>query len=160
MFTVIHNNKFKKIPWKNGKGTTLELAISENGSLSDFDWRLSIATVSKNGAFSDFSGYSRNLILIDGKGIALHHNKNQVDRLEKILQFSTFNGADKTTASLFDGPITDFNVMTKTLCLSNVVETFSGFNQVTLRVSDIAFIYGLKHSLRISSSHFKSEQQL
>ena len=52
MINIITPEQFNTIPWKNGKGQTTELAISENGSIDDFDWRLSIASVVEDGAFS------------------------------------------------------------------------------------------------------------
>jgi len=61
LITIISPQQFKKTPWKNGKGETTELAISEGGTLENFDWRLSIASVTEDGAFSYFTGYCRNL---------------------------------------------------------------------------------------------------
>ncbi|PHS16334.1 MAG: hypothetical protein COA86_11875 [Kangiella sp.] len=151
MIKITPQHDFKKLPWKNGKGSTLELAINENGSVDNFEWRLSIATVKEDGRFSDFSGYTRNLVLIDGKGIVLHHNENQTDYLENKLDFSTFDGANKTTAILSSGAITDFNLMTRTRDFEGVVETFSELNQIVLKHSQICFIYGLSNSLKIES---------
>ncbi len=51
MLTVFSPENFRTIPWKNGLGHTTELAISEGGSLDDFDWRLSIASVVNDGDF-------------------------------------------------------------------------------------------------------------
>src|SRR5690606_24981691 len=50
------------MPWKNGGGTTLQLAISPKGaSLEDFAWRISSAQVAVDGAFSSFPGADRSL---------------------------------------------------------------------------------------------------
>ena len=68
---IISPEQYKTIPWKNGLGETTELAINEGGDVTNFDWRLSIARVTKDGFFSDFSNYSRNLILISCKGLRL-----------------------------------------------------------------------------------------
>jgi len=152
MIKIIPQHDFKKLPWKNGKGSTLELAINENGSVDNFEWRLSIATVKEDGRFSDFTGYTRNLVLIDGKGIVLHHNEKQTDYLENRLDFSTFDGANKTTAKLSSGAITDFNLMTRKRDFEGVVETFSELNQIVLKHSQICFIYGLSSSLKIESN--------
>jgi environmental stress-induced protein Ves len=70
---IINPNEFKRLPWKNGKGETIELAINEGGSLADFDWRISMASVTEDGPFSDFSGYQRHLLLLKGIGIELTH---------------------------------------------------------------------------------------
>ena len=64
LIKTIPKESFKNIPWKNGKGVTLELAINNEGTLANFDWRLSIAKVDTNGEFSDFMGYTRNLVFL------------------------------------------------------------------------------------------------
>lgn len=160
MIKIIAKQNFKKLPWKNGKGSTLELSINENGSLENFDWRLSIATVVEDGGFSDFSGYTRNLVLIGGEGIVLHHNENQIDHLNKILDLSTFDGANKTTAKLLSSAITDFNLMTRTRHFDGMVETYSGLNNTILKPSQICFIYGLSNSLEIYSTNIEDCQTL
>ena len=87
---IIPPEQFKKIPWKNGKGITTELAINNGGTLNDFEWRISIASVDVDGEFSDFTGYLRNLILVAGNGIDLQYDSGKVDRLNNILSFVTF----------------------------------------------------------------------
>lgn len=116
MLDIIDKQKFVTTPWKNGKGVTTELAINKGGSLSDFDWRISIASVSENGAFSDFSGVERNLFLVAGAGISLTHELDGVsktDELTQLLDYSCFDGASNTTGTLLDGEIFDLNLMTR-----------------------------------------------
>ena len=158
MITIIPQHTFNKIPWKNGQGSTLELAINQNGSLDDFNWRLSIAQVNQDGAFSDFSGYTRNLVLIDGQGMQLKHNEAQIDLMEKFLDLSTFDGADPTNATLISGPITDFNLMTKTAVHDATVDTFPGINTVTLKAAKLRFIYSPTTQLKILSGETQLEQ--
>ena len=160
LIKIIPQQTFKKIPWKNGKGVTLELAINNQATLSNFDWRLSIATVDSNGEFSDFEGYTRNLVLIDGNGVVLSHNKNQIDRLENILDFSTFDGKDKTIAKLISGPITDFNLMTRMKDFAGSVETFCGSHKVSLKNSQLCFIYGLNRKLDIVSKQDQTTENM
>ena len=160
LIKIIPQRTFKKIPWKNGKGVTLELAINNQATLSNFDWRLSIATVDSNGEFSDFEGYTRNLVLIDGNGVVLSHNKNQIDRLENILDFSTFDGKNKTVAKLISGPITDFNLMTRMKDFTGSVETFCGPHRVALKNSQLCFIYGLNQKLDIVSKQAQSTENM
>jgi len=50
------------MPWKNGGGTTTEIAVAPEGaSLNDFDWRISMAHVGADGPFSSFPGIDRTL---------------------------------------------------------------------------------------------------
>ncbi len=126
MIKIIPPEQFIITAWKNGKGETVQLAISAGGTLEVFDWRLSIASVVEDGVFSDFSGYERNLILLQGNGIKLTHNDTKVDVLKKPLSVSNFSGSDRTVVRLLNGKIKDFNVITKAgkykVCLQTYVE--------------------------------------
>lgn len=158
---IVSPDQFKLIPWKNGQGVTKELAINNGGSLVDFEWRLSIATVVENGIFSDFSGYLRNLILISSKGISLKHSQNNdgfpnttsvVDHLDKLLSFSTFDGACKTEAKLINGAITDFNLMHDPLKYQATLETYRLNQDVILQNFEFCFIYSLADDVTLKST--------
>lgn len=149
MIKIISPNQFKKIPWKNGKGMTTELAISEGGTISEFDWRLSIASVVEDGEFSDFTGYMRHLVLIEGNGIELHHDGTKIDKLETILDVAAFDGGRKTMGVLQAGPITDFNLMTKTGRIEPIVETYRAYQEIQLKSCDLCFVYGVTDQLEL-----------
>ena len=61
------------MPWKNGGGSTTEIAIAPAGASvsSGFDWRVSMADVVSDGPFSAFNGYDRQLALLSGGGMVL-----------------------------------------------------------------------------------------
>lgn len=141
--TIISPEKFKTIPWKNGLGETTELAINEGGSLSNFDWRLSIATVTEDGVFSDFSDYSRNLVLISGQGIRLKHDGDKVDQLDKLLDMASFDGGCITFGKLTSGTIKDFNIMTKKSTYHAKVDRYINEQSITLETDAQYFVYGL-----------------
>lgn len=101
------------MPWKNGGGVTVEIAISpENASVDNFDWRISTATVANDGPFSVFPGIDRTLSVLEGNGIVL-----DVDGADTVLTTTTepfsFAADAKSGARLIEGPITDLNVMTR-----------------------------------------------
>lgn len=59
-------------PWKNGGGTTREVAVSPDGAgLDDFAWRVSLAELREPGAFSSYPGVSRSLLLLEGEPVRL-----------------------------------------------------------------------------------------
>jgi len=148
--TIISPEQHRTIPWKNGLGETTELAINKGGQLDDFDWRLSIATVSQDGIFSDFSGYSRNLVLISGQGISLEHDDSSVDQLDKILDMASFDGGCKTFGKLTSGAITDFNIMTKTSVYQAVVNRYINKQCIVLDANSQYFVYGLNQVSTVS----------
>ena len=143
MIKVIPPRQFKTVPWKNGQGETIEMAINNGGTLDDFDWRLSMASVVEDGVFSNFSGYTRNLILIDGDGINLQHNDNKIDRLTRLLDISTFDGGDKTVGNLHSNEITDFNIITRTTRFTTKVACYPQAKGQALGTGQLCFIYSL-----------------
>jgi len=149
MKKIITPDQFKNIPWKNGKGTTTELAISKNGTLENFDWRISIASVSEDGEFSDFSGYWRKLILISGNGIRLVHDENKIDELSDILSIASFSGNSKTVGKLCDGTIFDFNVMTDMNHFKADINTYTQECSVELNSAEFCFIYSLEKEFHL-----------
>jgi environmental stress-induced protein Ves len=150
MIKIITPDQFKKIPWKNGQGVTTELAINKGGSVQDFDWRLSIAKVIEDGVFSDFSGYLRQLVLIQGNGITLRHSNNRLDKLRKLLDVATFDGANTTIGSLYDGFIKDFNIMTKSSKLMSTIEIIIEKQTIILKHRSLCFIYGLQNNTEVT----------
>jgi uncharacterized protein len=147
---IIAPEQFKILPWKNGKGTTTELAISSEGTMENFDWRLSIATVSEDGPFSNFAGIERNLILIEGSGIQLTHDHQKVDSLNNNLDFATFDGGSFTAGTLINGSIKDFNLMHNPDRFEAKVITIKQSKSIRVQPSDWCFIYGLKTAFKIT----------
>ena len=111
---IIRASDYRRMPWKNGGGETVEIAISPAGAALDaFDWRISMARVASNGPFSRFSGIDRTLAVLSGSGIRL----SVAGRAAVLLGGDTppfaFSGDDLASAELIDGPIDDLNVMTR-----------------------------------------------
>ncbi len=101
------------VPWKNGGGSTIEIAIGPpDAGFDDFDWRVSLATIAEDGAFSQFPGVDRTLALVDGHGLTL-----QIDGEPALISDAepviAFDGASEVQARLNRGPTLDFNVMSR-----------------------------------------------
>jgi environmental stress-induced protein Ves len=100
-------------PWKNGGGSTTEIAVFPLDADSDaFDWRVSLATIAADGPFSSFPGIERTLALVDGHGMTL-----DIDGAPTLLTqadpVAMFDGESQVQAKLSRGPSTDFNIMTR-----------------------------------------------
>lgn len=110
---VIGPADYRTMPWKNGGGSTTEIAIHPKGAaLGDFDWRVSMATVREPGPFSLFPGIDRTLAILDGEGIRLDIG----GRSETLVRASaplSFRADVPVLGVPLDGPITDLNVMTR-----------------------------------------------
>ncbi|MFN3499133.1 MAG: HutD family protein [Pannonibacter indicus] len=104
----------RAMPWKNGGGITHELAVfPQAAGLEDFGWRLSMAEVASDGPFSAFTGIDRTLALMDGAGISLDFGFGGEVILSAPGTFTSFDGGVPVTGRLIDGPVLDFNVMTR-----------------------------------------------
>ena len=162
-FKIYSPEDFQTLPWRNGLGSTVELTSESLEGHEAFSWRLSIASVANDGPFSDFSGYDRTLLLLEGAGITLHNPNGNSIELNSPLDCAHFKGEDLINSSLHDGPIKDFNVMTlRSICTSSVTaiteksEPLIQINAEKLLVYSLKPIkiqIGLEPSINLKANH-------
>jgi environmental stress-induced protein Ves len=100
-------------PWKNGGGSTREIACWPPGAGFDqFDWRVSIASIASSGPFSLFPGVDRVITLLEGDGVRLQ-GQGVDHRLDRALAPFAFSGDLAIDCALLGGASSDFNVMTR-----------------------------------------------
>lgn len=104
------------MPWKNGGGTTTELAIRPLGSGlgGSFDWRLSVATIDGDGPFSVMAGYERTIAALAGPALTLAHTGNGGEHSRALAAGGAwlFPGEVATSSVKADAAAAkDFNVM-------------------------------------------------
>lgn len=105
---------YRRMPWKNGRGMTTEIAIHPpNADLTElpFDWRVSMADVKEDGDFSRFPGYDRTILVAEGTGMELDFDSAPSERLAGVGASAGFSGDWQTRCHLIDGQVRDFNVM-------------------------------------------------
>jgi environmental stress-induced protein Ves len=120
---ILRAADYRVMPWKNGGGTTTEIAVSpERAGLDDFDWRISMARVETSGPFSSFAGIDRTLSVLEGEGIVLDVAGLPPTRLTTASVPFAFPGDVSTSAALIGGPITDLNIMTRRGRMAHEVE--------------------------------------
>ncbi|MFS8145898.1 HutD-family protein [Rhizobium sp. R635] len=111
---ILRASDHKRMPWKNGGGETVEIAVSpEDAGLAGFDWRVSMATVATDGPFSIFPGIDRTLVILDGNGMVLDIEGSAPALLTTASDPLAFPADIPVAARLQDGAITDLNVMTR-----------------------------------------------
>ena len=162
-FKIYSPQSFQTLPWRNGLGSTVELLAETPNKNEDFSWRLSIASVANDGPFSDFSGYDRTLLLLEGSGITLNKPNGIFKVLNSSLDYANFKGEDLIDATLHDGPIKDFNIMTlRSICTSSVTaidetsESLLNINADKLLVYSIKPVnikIGLESSISLEANH-------
>jgi environmental stress-induced protein Ves len=119
---ILRASDHKRMPWKNGGGETVEIAVSPEGSgLAGFDWRVSMATVATDGPFSIFPGIDRTLAILDGNGMVLDIEGRAPVLLTTASDPLAFPADIPVGARLQDGAITDLNVMTRRAGLAHTL---------------------------------------
>ena len=113
MTQLIQYASLRPTPWKNGGGSTTEIAVWPAGAgFDEFDWRVSLATISQSGPFSSFPGIDRSLALVDGDGVLLDFGDERfvLSPSEPLIEFP---GEEAVHATVTGALTTDFNVMTR-----------------------------------------------
>lgn len=96
-------------PWKNGGGSTRELA-AQYGQNGQQLWRVSLAEIDRDGAFSTFPGLARIHCIVAGAGLVLLGADGL--RMEAKPRIPLmFDGSLKLQAQLRDGPCRAFNLI-------------------------------------------------
>jgi environmental stress-induced protein Ves len=103
--------------WKNGGGTTRQLAVFPPGAgIDDFLWRISIAQVDKAGPFSVFPGIDRVLAVVRGTlrlTPALAPDLGEERVMTSLSAPYAFDGASDMFGEPLGGPAIDVNVMAR-----------------------------------------------
>lgn len=100
--------------WKNGLGSTREIAVQPTGSDSNnFLWRVSIAAVDTAAPFSSFLGIDRHIALLSGRGFSMRFADGEAHALTTLFAPFAFSGDDNVSVELVDGPTRDFNLMVR-----------------------------------------------
>jgi len=106
---VIPANEYRRVRWKNRLGWTREILRTPDSD--DWNWRLSIAEVEQDAAFSSFPGVERELVLLRGNGLRLRFDDGEVRELDQPCARHRFAGERALVGELIDGPTHDFNLM-------------------------------------------------
>lgn len=102
------------VPWRNGRGSTTEIAIHPPGATvrGGFDWRVSQAVIAEDGPFSVFPGIDRTLVLAEGAGVDLQMATGTTLLCGRHAM-AQFPGEAEVHARLHAGPVRDLNLMVR-----------------------------------------------
>ena len=106
---LIPANEYRRDRWKNGLGWTREILRVPDSDA--WDWRLSIAEIEHDAAFSSFPGIERELVLLRGNGLRLRFGDGRVVDVMPPHDRVRFAGEESVTGELIDGVTHDFNLM-------------------------------------------------
>ena len=108
--TVLRAANYPRMPWKNGSGSTEEIARDAGQDLEGFGWRLSIADIEQSGGFSLYPGYQRIITVLQGVGMTLDIEGSTTEPLLPGDPVA-FSGNSTVSCTLLDGAIRDFNLI-------------------------------------------------
>lgn len=95
-------------PWRNGGGVTQELLAWP--AAEDWQVRISVARIDRNGPFSAYPGIERWFTVLQGEGVVLRF-ANRRALLSAGSEPIRFEGASAPDCDLLDGPTQDLNLM-------------------------------------------------
>lgn len=123
MALVIPANEYRRERWRNGAGWTRAIAAGGlgadaggitggiEGATDDWAWRLSIAEIERDDAYSVFPGVEREQVLLSGNGLRLRLDGAEQSELLPPHGRCRFDGGGAVEATLVDGPVHVFNLM-------------------------------------------------
>lgn len=113
---VIPASHYRRERWRNQLGWTREIYRSGPDGTGedagqDWDWRLSIAEIECDAAFSPFPGIDRVLVLLSGNGLRLRFDDGETVELQPPHDKHRFAGERAVSGELVNGATHDFNLM-------------------------------------------------
>jgi len=104
VITLLDPASYLRTPWKNGGGTTVDIAFS--GDV----WRFGRTPIVQPGAFSDYTGFDRVQVLVSGSGLVLDTPKGEID-VRQPFRPVRFSGETSIVSRLEAGPVEVVNLI-------------------------------------------------
>ena len=104
MITLLSPADYKRTPWKNGGGTTTTI-VEQDGV-----WQFGRTPITTSAAFSDYSGFDRMQVLVEGSGLVLQTPDGEID-VRQLRQPVRFTGETKIVSRLEAGSVEVVNLI-------------------------------------------------
>lgn len=166
MFKIRHitEDQYRLMPWKSHRGTTAEIFIfPENSNFHDdsYFWRVSSDSIASSCPFSQFLGFDRTIVLIEGDTMALNHDCVENPQMVQRLIPYRFKGEWQTTCEMSDQAVKDFNLIArrgKVIAeLDSLNITQSGPLSLNL-LRDQTLIFCVSGKLKVTGAGFRDFQ--
>lgn len=103
MIARLTPSQYKRTPWKNGGGVTVDIVV-------EGDWRFGRTPITAPGPFSDYSGHDRLQLLVSGSGLVLETPDSEID-VRRPFHPVRFAGETKIVSRLEAGPVEVVNLI-------------------------------------------------
>jgi uncharacterized protein len=104
MITKLDPTQYRRTPWKNGGGTTVDIAGQDDL------WRFGRTPITAPGPFSDYSGFDRLQVLVAGRGLVLETPDGEID-VRQPFKPVRFKGETPIKSRLEAGPVDVVNLI-------------------------------------------------
>jgi environmental stress-induced protein Ves len=107
---------YRRTPWKNGGGVTIDIADAyapgaAPGSWSGMLWRFGRTEIVESAPFSDLAGFERILTVIGGRGLVLQIEGGAALDVREPFRPVRFRGEDRILSRLEAGPVAVLNLL-------------------------------------------------
>jgi environmental stress-induced protein Ves len=103
MITLLDPAGYRRTPWKNGGGITIDIAEHDS-------WRFGRTPITAPGPFSDYSGFDRAQVLVVGSGLVLQTPDGEID-VRTPFRPVAFAGDTPIVSRLESGPVEVVNLI-------------------------------------------------
>jgi environmental stress-induced protein Ves len=169
--TTLDPASYRHMPWKNGGGVTIDIAVTmlpgfAPGSWEGIIWRFSRTAIVTPGAFSDLSGYDRQLALISGQGLVLGTPVGEID-VRQPFRPVRFAGETSIVSRLEAGPVEVVNLIgdrsrvsielsclaggATNACPAGIHIIYAATSSCDLSINDRAYEIAAGHAMRIDA---------
>lgn len=114
--TQLDPKGYRRTPWKNRGGVTIDIADAYRAGATPGDWdgalwRLGRTEIVTPGPFSDLAGYDRILTVIGGRGLVLEIEGGTALDVRDPFRPVRFRGEDRIVSRLEAGPVAVLNLI-------------------------------------------------
>lgn len=161
MITLIEPAQYRRTPWKNRGGITVDIA--EQGDV----WRFGRTPITAAGPFSDYAGFDRLQVVVAGRGLVLDTPDGEID-VRTPFKPVRFAGETPIVSRLEAGPVEVVNLIgarTKVKLALDVLTAgstlgvkagthlaYAAHGAASLEVDGMPQDLALDHALRIETS--------
>jgi hypothetical protein len=101
--TLLQPSDYRRTPWKNGGGITIDIAEQDS-------WRFGRTPITAPGPFSDYTGFDRVQVLVAGRGLVLDTPDGEID-VRAPFKPVAFTGETPIASRLEAGPVEVVNLI-------------------------------------------------
>lgn len=137
--SIVRTGRVPRIPWKNGAGTTREVVVFPGSSESaDFWWRISVADIVEDAAFSTFVGTERKFLMASRGSLTL----DVEGRRRTVIQGQpeAFSGENRVSAVVGAGAAVAINLITRRRVCTGALDVRHLDGPVSLNSTAVAVV--------------------